>query len=75
MSMSVSEWSAFDEVCKNEKISKNNLLGLIEKSKQDKVSLTYSTRLFILSYFRHIASFKNKNRRYNLENIINSLQD
>ena len=56
MRMSNKEWHAFDDVCKSENISRNELLSMIEKLKDNNLGLTYSTRLFILSYFRQLAS-------------------
>ena len=55
MRMSMKEWNALEDVCRKEKISKNQLLGLIEESNKDSLSLTYSTRLFIIAYFRYTA--------------------
>lgn len=55
MRMCVKEWNALDDVCRKENISKNQLLGMIEDNNKDSLSLTYLTRLFILSYFRLIA--------------------
>ena len=56
MRMCQREWSAFEEVCGREKISRNQLLGLIEECKKDELGLTYSTRLFIISYFWNAAT-------------------
>lgn len=56
MRMCQQEWSAFEEVCEREKISRNDLLGLIEEYKNHRLGLTYSARLFILSYFRNAAT-------------------
>lgn len=56
MRMCQREWSAFEEVCGREKISRNELLGLIEECKKDELGLTYSTRLFIISYFWNAAT-------------------
>ena len=50
------EWDALFEVCKIEHISKNHLIEMIEAHKNDGLGLTYSTRLFLMSYFREAAS-------------------
>jgi len=55
MRMCAKEWRALDDVCKKEKISKNELLGMIEASGKNSLGLTYSTRLFIIAYFRDEA--------------------
>ena len=62
MRMCQQEWNAFEEVCDREKISRNDLLGLIEECKNHRLGLTYSTRLFILSYFRNVAK-QNSNKK------------
>ncbi len=56
MRLCLQEWEALYEVCKIEKISKNHLIELIESKKSNKLGLTYSTRLFLMSYFREAAS-------------------
>lgn len=56
MRMCQKEWKAFEEVCEREKISRNDLLGLIEEYKNDNLGLTYSARLFIISYFWSAAT-------------------
>ena len=56
MSLCKKEWNAFDEICQKEKISRNQMLGLIETSKKPSFGLTYSTRLVILSYFQNLAN-------------------
>ncbi len=50
------EWEALDEVCDMEKITKNDLLSLIENGKRNSLGLTYSARLFIIEYFRQAAT-------------------
>ena len=42
------EWEALEEVCDIEKITKNDLLSLIESGKHNSLGLTYSARLFII---------------------------
>lgn len=56
MRLCFQEWEALYEVCKIEKISKNHLIELIEGNKSNKLGLTYSTRLFLMAYFREAAS-------------------
>ena len=56
MRLCVKEWDALYEICKIEKISKNHLIELIEANKSQILGLTYSTRLFLMSYFREAAS-------------------
>lgn len=50
------EWDALYEVCKIERISKNHLIEMIEANKSEVLGLTYSTRLFLVTYFREAAS-------------------
>lgn len=56
MRLCLKEWDALYEVCKIEKISKNHLIELIEADKASALGLTYSTRLFLVSYFREAAT-------------------
>lgn len=56
MRLCLKEWDALYEVCKIENISKNHLIEMIEANKSDVLGLTYSTRLFLVSYFREAAS-------------------
>lgn len=56
MRLCLKEWDALYEVCKIEKISKNHLIELIEADKSETLGLTYSTRLFLVCYFREAAS-------------------
>ena len=56
MRLCLKEWEALYEVCKIEKISKNRLIEMIEANKSERLGLTYSTRLFLVSYFREAAS-------------------
>lgn len=56
MRLCVNEWEALYEVCRIEKISKNRLIEMIEAGKSDVLGLTYSTRLFLVAYFREAAS-------------------
>ena len=56
MRLCLKEWDALYEVCKIEHISKNHLIEMIEAQKENTLGLTYSTRLFLMSYFREAAS-------------------
>lgn len=56
MRLCLKEWDALYEVCRIEKISKNHLIEMIEAHKSEELGLTYSTRLFLVTYFREAAS-------------------
>lgn len=56
MRLCLKEWDALYEVCRIEKISKNRLIEMIEAHKSKELGLTYSTRLFLVTYFREAAS-------------------
>lgn len=68
------EWDAIDDVCYRENITKNQLIELIENAKNEKLGLTYSTRLFLVLYYKSIAhkhptapfSKKRKSRIYKI---------
>ena len=47
----VTEWRLLDSICKNEHVSSNDFLELIENSNSCGLGLTYYTRLFIMLYF------------------------
>lgn len=49
------EWAALDDVCEREHINRNKLIELIENSKNQILGLTYSTRLFLMLYYRDAA--------------------
>lgn len=62
MRLCCKEWSALDDVCAREKISRNNLFGLIEDNKNSNFGLAYATRLFLLLYYQSLAPLsKHKN--------------
>ena len=50
------EWDALEEICNIERITRNDLLSLIEAIKDNKLGLTYSARLFVIEYFRQAAT-------------------
>lgn len=54
------EWDALSEVCEKENISRNKLIEKIENDKDASFGLAYSTRLFLVQYYRDAA---NKPRR------------
>lgn len=49
------EWDAIEDICKREHITRNSLIELIENAKNQRLGLTYSTRLFLVLYYRSIA--------------------
>lgn len=55
MRLCCKEWSALDEVCAREQISRSDLFSLIENNKNDKLGLAYATRLFLLLYYQSLA--------------------
>ena len=52
MRLCSNEWDALSEICKNENVSRNNLIETLENNKDENLGLTYSTRLFLLEYYR-----------------------
>jgi predicted DNA-binding ribbon-helix-helix protein len=58
MRLSIEEWDSLKEICKIENIAKNELLSLIEDNSPESLGLTYSTRLFMLKYFRDATTSK-----------------
>ena len=51
MRLCVTEWRLLDSICKNEHVSRNDFLELIENSNSCGLGLTYYTSLFIMLYF------------------------
>lgn len=49
------EWSALDDVCMRENIHRNSLIEMIEDAKNQELGLTYSTRLFLMLYYKSVA--------------------
>lgn len=47
------EWLALSEICENEKIKRDRLIALIDNNHNDNLGLTYSTRLFMLMYYKN----------------------
>lgn len=62
MRLCCSEWSSLDEICAHESISRNRLIEIIEDNKNEELGLTYSTRLFIIMYYRDAAKLKNNKK-------------
>lgn len=58
MRLSIEEWDSLKEICKIEKIAKNELLSIIEDNAPRNLGLTYATRLFMLKYFRDASTSK-----------------
>lgn len=59
MRLCCKEWAAIDNICAKERLSRNRLISLIENAKDQKMGLSYSTRLFALLYYQSAASSKN----------------
>lgn len=50
------EWLALGEICESENIHRNRLIELIDNYHNQNLGLTYSTRLFMLLYYKHRQS-------------------
>lgn len=55
MRLCLKEWNALDDVCQRENIHRNHLIELIENFKSPRLGLTYSTRLFLVLYYKSVA--------------------
>lgn len=55
MRLCLSEWCALERICKEENLSRNRLIEIIENNNRDNLGLTYLTRLFTLFYFYNQA--------------------
>ncbi len=65
MRLCQTEWKLVDEICKNEHISRNDFIELIENSNLSGLGLTYYTRLFVMLYFYNKSpQGKIKSRRH-----------
>ena len=51
MRLCSTEWKLLDLICKNEHISRNDFLELVENTNSCGLGLTYYTRLFVMLYF------------------------
>lgn len=51
MRLCVKEWEALKEICRKEKITRNQLVDCIDKHRSGELGLSYATRLFITNYF------------------------
>ena len=56
MRLCLKEWEALNEICEREHIARNKLIEIIEDKKDEELGLTYSTRLFIVMYYRRLAA-------------------
>lgn len=54
------EWDVLEDACKNERLHRNELISLIERSKASNLGLSYATRLFLLLYFRNLSQRQEK---------------
>ena len=70
MRLCCKEWNALDDICLREKINRNNLIAMIEDNKDHNLGLAYATRLFLLLYYKSIAS---NTRRKIVSSIIKEL--
>lgn len=63
MRLANEEWTAFDDICKRERMKRKKLLELIEDNKSPDFGLTSYVRLFTVAYMHKlakIAELKNK---------------
>ena len=58
------EWDALDEISKNENVKRNNIIDMINKNKDNNISLTCGIRMFIIVYFNQIL--ENYQQNYSL---------
>ncbi len=49
------EWGALDNICKYEKINRNQIFEVLESLPDYGLGLTYLTRLFMLMYYQDVA--------------------
>ena len=63
MRMADAEWSAFDTICQREEKTRKQLLEVIDTCKDPRRGLTFSVRLFTLTYFRLV--YENNHKRPN----------
>lgn len=77
MRLCMKEWEALEDICTRENVSRNKLIEMIENTKNQKLGLTYSTRLFLVLYYKSVAK-PSKSQNYRLENnpyILNVIKD
>ena len=60
MRMADAEWSAFDTICQREEKTRKQLLEVIDTCKDPRRGLTFSVRLFTLTYFRLVCENNHK---------------
>lgn len=58
MRLCCKEWTALDAICTKERLNRNQLISMIENNKNQKLGLSYSTRLFALLYYQSAADNK-----------------
>lgn len=58
------EWQAIDDICDKERISKNELITIINANKNKQISLTSSVRLFCLIYLNEVLLRQTQQQRY-----------
>ena len=56
MRLCYKEWAALKEICRKENLTRNKLIEIIEQNKPSDLGLSYSTRLFISSYYQEAAT-------------------
>lgn len=69
MRLCCKEWAAIDSICTREHLNRNQLISMIEKAKNQKLGLSYSTRLFALLYYQSAAD----RQKTEIAGIINEL--
>lgn len=69
MRLCCKEWAALDDICSLEQLSRNQLIAMIEKGKNDRLGLAYSTRLFALLYYQRLAKEQKKEVEYILKQL------
>lgn len=67
--LATDEWDAIDYICKQENIKRNNLIELINSTKNQYLTLTSSIRLFNIIYF---YSTLNRLQNYDITTIQSS---
>ena len=58
------EWTALDEISKNENVKRNNIIDMINNNKDSNISLTCGIRMFIIVYLNQ--TLENHQLNYNL---------
>lgn len=67
MRLCLCEWKLIDEICKTEKITRNDFVEFIENNNSSQLGLTYFSRLFIMLYYYNKSPLgKIKTRRHGI---------